>query len=243
MRRLLIAFALFLICASRVDAALAVVQEKGVFNPNPASTTAAITITSSVSGNLLIALVMNDASQPTVSGVSGGGANTFTQVPSARALDGGTHMSDIWYLPNNAGGITTVTATLSASSSSHGIWVMEVSGAATASPVDIQSVKNNATASTTVTGTSMNTTNAADIIVANWTTGATTTTANAPWTLFTNILNGNGAGYQIVAVTNSYAVSANQNSSQTYCVSQVAFKGTAAAAPCTRSLLGVGCLP
>jgi len=211
--------------------ALTIVQEKGVFNPNPASTTASITITSTVAGNLLIALVMDDTIQPTVSGVSGGGGNTFTQVPSARALDGGTHMSDIWYLPNNAGGITTVTATFSASSSSHGIWAMEVSGAATVSPVDIQSVKNNATASTTVTGTSMNTTNAADIIVANWTTGATTTTANAPWTLFTNILNGNGAGYQIVAVTSAYAVSANQNAAQAYCVSQVAFKSSSVATP------------
>ena len=238
-----------LLVAQPCAAALSVVQDKSATYASGAATTIAATITSSTAGNLLIAVPFydsNSVSTPTVSGVSGGGGNTFTQFPSVRATFSTSGAIDIWYLANNAGGITTVTATFSASVTGRSVWVLEVSGADTGTTTvrDVGSTVSNAASATNVLGASMTTANAADIIVTGFLDGGTFTTANSPWTASTTINNGNGLVYQIVAATGSYQGSGNQTPSATFSASQASFKAAAGGGGCTLSptltLLGVG---
>src|SRR5579859_3553143 len=106
-----------------------VVQHSALRN-SANSNNVAITITSTGTHNLLVAMTRND-SNLSVNSVVGSG-NNFTQFASAAINGTGSEAGvnlDCWYLLNIPSGITTVTATFSATNTfSKDIWIWEVNG-------------------------------------------------------------------------------------------------------------------
>jgi hypothetical protein len=134
--------------------ALAVVQHKTA-NNGIASTTLLITVTSTGTGNLLVAhgLSFDGTTPHNISGVSDG-TNNFTQFPSAAIVGSGANFtgidSDWWYLPASSSGKTTITITWSGSVTFREGEVWEVSGFTTPAT---DGTANNTSAGGTASGT------------------------------------------------------------------------------------------
>jgi hypothetical protein len=139
---------------------MAAVQAVGGDNGAIAATTLVITITSSTAGSCLIA--GSGQYGWDVTGVTDNLTQTWTQ---AFTPIGNTESSSIWYCPNTASGVTTVTITYGTARKSDG-FVLEESGIATSSPFDIFSTTplNNFSVGTTWAAVTTGTTNQANEI-------------------------------------------------------------------------------
>lgn len=178
-------------------------------------TTVAATVTSSTSGNFLVAVCGAALGSGTMT-LSDNLGNTWIAAT-------GTHETTLnysiypFYLANNPGGVTTVTCTSGASAQLQ-VVAEEFSGVVTSSPLD--GTQQNATSRSFATPAvwstpSITTTHTADLLIA--TTGnraAMTYSAGSGWTLPTNGQSGAASGsgnvciqYQIVASTGTYSSS------------------------------------
>ena len=145
-----------------------------------------VTISSSTAGNLLVAEIYHP-SVITVSSVTSSGC-TWS---SAIASSSGNSRVEIWYCPNNSGGVTSVTFTMSGSER----WIARVSewsGVATTSPLNAQ----NATAGAFGTSTTASVTavGSGSLVIAtsgwNWSSTTSAGPTNSFTTIGTNIHNG-----------------------------------------------------
>lgn len=99
-------------------------------NSAVSSTTAAITVTATGAGNLIV-IGANNSDNRTVSSISDG-TSAFTQATNAPGSNGSVR-SDIWYLLNSNAGKTTFTVTFSGTSTTKSIFFWEISGTGAAS--------------------------------------------------------------------------------------------------------------
>lgn len=135
------------------------------------SATLTVTVTGVTAGSLLV--VGAATSSPgggvntTVSSITdnGGTPNTYVQTPSAQAADLTRGLTDVWSAKNALSGATTVTVTFSQTGGEKNIWVWEVSGMDTSSPVDLAVGLNTVTSSASPVGAAVTTTNANDFVV------------------------------------------------------------------------------
>jgi len=98
-----------------------------------------VTIPSTTAGNTLIAVVgVANNNGNRVTGITGGG--TWVKARSGGNA-GGAIEADIWYCPNIAAGVTTVTVTINLSVAM-GAVVQEYSGVLTAAPLDVTAINN-----------------------------------------------------------------------------------------------------
>lgn len=110
--------------------AISVVQHKSQGFNDAGAATAAVTVTATGNGNMLVAMMACNNKALTITGVSDG-TNAFTQFPGAAfnsGADTSSWMGDCWYLPTSTSGKTTITATFSGSPGVREIFVFEVSG-------------------------------------------------------------------------------------------------------------------
>lgn len=156
--------------------------------------TASVTgMSASTAGNLLVALI---------SASKNPGDVTFTP-PSGWVQAGTTVHNDvfiavstaIYYYPNNPGGITSASFTLSSSVSAWHLYVLEFSGVATTSPLDGEAMQEQDHTTTPSSGT-ITTTASGDLLV-GWAevddnNGAYTLTQPSGWTALTQLDDTNG---------------------------------------------------
>lgn len=121
------------------------------------STTLAVTVTSTGSGNLLVLGSATPFNSVTVSSISGGCSGSWTQATGAAGSDSwfGSE-TDVWYCLSSSSGATTVTITYSGSSDNKTGIVWEVSGMTSPSLDDADHV-NDGTAAT-ITGPTLTST-------------------------------------------------------------------------------------
>jgi hypothetical protein len=207
--------------------AIALVQNPYVNGPG-SLTTWNISLTQATgSGNLLaVVLTYYPVSANTVTSMTDnatGGSNTYTQVPGAFGLTGtppaGT--TDIWYCPNCKSGATTLTITFSATVTFQQGGLLEYSGVALSSPIDVAGVVTQQTGATT-SGPNLTITNAGDVLVAVCNVGNTVTGVNAPWVSEGNPNNQSAVAQYLPGATGTYSPTFTGVSGG-YCVSAAAF--------------------
>jgi len=156
---------------------------QAVANDNGAgATTLVATIASSTVGSCLTAIVGRLANL--VTGVTDNLAQTYTAAFTPGAF---TEAAGAWICPNSAAGVTTITATFSASTGSV-IFALEESGIVTASPVDQTQRSTSTSGATYDSGATATTTNANDVGYAIACSAATSNVnfaADAGWTAVT----------------------------------------------------------
>ena len=190
-------------------------------------TTCTIGVAATGSGNLLVVAVAW-AGGATVSGVTDNAstANTYSLAESASTTTSPAGGTALYYAQNSNSGATTITVTLS-SASTPSIFVYEYSGMLTSGALDSSAVsaKSNASASHNVTGASVTTTAAAEVIF-SVAYGPGTITGIKSGNAFTGstIQNGDDAGIDQVSATGTYNAAWSQTSSDTYSVSTAGFK-------------------
>lgn len=156
---------LILLVSTPTWAATAFVQGKGS-NSGAAGTTIAVTYDSNITaGNLIVLAVAWNDTTSTASCADGAG-NTYTGGP---VITDATNLRRIqaFYALNVTGGALTTTCTISSSVSRRGLIVHEVSGAATASALDVaagQAQQNVTTATDNITSGAATTTQNGDYI-------------------------------------------------------------------------------
>jgi hypothetical protein len=162
-------------------------------------------------GDTLVASIAIAAgSSKSVVSVRDSTGGTWTKGPVG-FLTGANTRIEIWYRANVPSGISSVTATISASGAAS-INVSEWSGVAGVSPVDQQAARGNASA-TNASTPSVTTTNASDVVIGaiNYSGTASSTLTTSGFTALANFSAGsstNGrAAYQVVSSTGAYQVS------------------------------------
>lgn len=147
------------------------------------STTAAVTVTATGAGNLLVVQTMNSDNR-TVTGVSDG-TNAFTQATGAAGNNaGGGIQVDTWYLLSSSSGKTTITVTFSGTSTTKSVFFWEVSGNGIA--FEVANRQNSGTVGATDTGASITPTATAFIASTIGTAGTITASPAASNTSFPN---------------------------------------------------------
>lgn len=189
-------------------------------------------------GNLVAVAFSFDSNTATISSLrdSAGTPNNYTLTPSTPyrntpTFGGGNNTTGIAYLPNVPAGATkTITLTLNTSVQID-LWAIEVSGAATVSPLEADATNHSSTAGTTINLPSYTTVNAGDLLVAVCFLSGGVTAANSPWTEISTIpASGSGAEYMVKAATGAQAVGWTATSS-TWGAIMAAFKAASGATP------------
>jgi hypothetical protein len=226
--------------------AIALIQNPFV---NGAGTLTAFPITltqATGSGNLLVVAITyfpnTVASITSVTDNATGGSNTYTQVPSAYAhiAAGSNGSSDLWYCANCKSGATTVTINFSVTVTFEQGGVLEYSGAALSSPVDVSNnVSNGSAAATTFTGPTLATTNPGDVVVAVCNPFNTVTAVTAPFTSRGNVNNAAADSDYIPGATGSYTPTFTGTTGG-FCISAAAFLPAASGGTTMRTMTRVG---
>jgi hypothetical protein len=220
----------------------AITLSQTVKHGNAASTSVAVTITATGSGHDVCALVVGAPNSATVGSVATSGADTLSQVASTRATDAtGNQFTDIWCKGGASSGLTTVTANC-ASCTNMGMYVYEITGAATASFTENPANVTNGAACTSCLGPNSTTTTANDLVLVvaipqnSFTAaGGTGFTDDAGGTI------GERASHNITTSTINMNTATFTQTSGTYCASGVGIKAAAAGTKtCTLALLGAG---
>lgn len=187
------------------------------FVQSASNTGTGTTITVTLSGNttasncLVVGSIASGGTNPTITGITLGGAagnfSAMTTVPGAGDTTTSAGLVEIWADPNCAGGQTSVVVTYSAASASGGaVWVYEFSGMASSSILDKRSMAfTTSTQATFNSGTTGTTTQASEL----WFGAAggfnTTITGPAsPWVNSSMLTSNNKnliVGYDIVSST------------------------------------------
>jgi Bacterial Ig domain/Calcineurin-like phosphoesterase len=174
------------------------------------SATHAIPVQPTGAGHALVAsIAVKAGSSKSVAGVTDSAGGTWTRGPIG-FQSGSNSRIEIWYRAGVPAGITSVTATFSTTATTAAN-VSEWSGVVTASPLDVQAGRGNASSTTTSTPP-LTTTNADDVLVGalHYTGGAgATLTAGSftPLSAFTTGTTNGRAAYRIVSSTGTYQAS------------------------------------
>lgn len=206
--------------------------------------TVSITITSSTAGNLLAVdidcLIENPSDTLSVSGVTDNKGQTWSKATGAAGsyLYSGAYpaITDIWYFPNSAAGVTTVTVTFTGTgvgtdTISTFCEVSEITGCATSSPVDAVASLSNATSTTVALSASVTTTLAQDFILTVIPYNAfpgSITSVTSPYTIGGTVLNTDAYYVPSGTVSSSQASFNGASSGTAYSSSTVAFKAAGA---------------
>jgi Big-like domain-containing protein/purple acid phosphatase-like protein/calcineurin-like phosphoesterase family protein len=173
--------------------------------------TALIANVNATTGDTLVASIAIAAgSSKSVASVSDSTGGAWTKGPVG-FLTGANTRIEIWYRTNVPSGISSVTATISASGVAS-MNVSEWSGVASVSPVDRQAARGNSSA-TNASTPSITTTNANDVVIGaiNYPGAASSTLTTSGFTALANFSAGsstNGrAAYEVVPSTGTYQVS------------------------------------
>jgi len=193
---------------------------------NATNLTVTISISSTGSGNLLIAgIAGGSASQvTTISDNAPGGSNTWVNT-NYQCTDTQTPREGwLWYAKNSSPGATSVTVNWTgADAGTMNFWVAEFSGMDTLNPLDVGAVANSQAANTVASAPGVNTTAPYEIvfsIVATYI--ASGLNAGSSFTAFP-FVRGDNLAYQITTSTGSYGAQWTQSSAD-YCASTISFK-------------------
>jgi len=159
--------------------AASVVQSFGAANTSAGTTLVATPSVGTTTGDLLVATIrtrVTTAPAATVTGVTDSAGNTWVKATSV--VSGSLSDGEVWYAAN-ATSDTSVTATVSVSSAV-AFTVIEVAGAAAATPLDQTATKSGSSTAPSVGPTSP-TTQANEIVIADigWNTSLTVTGQSA----------------------------------------------------------------
>ncbi|OWK42486.1 Glycoprotein gp2 [Fimbriiglobus ruber] len=203
----------------------AVSHVQGAAGTASTGTTCAATITSSTAGNLLaVGIVNSTGTLRTVTGVTDNIGQTYLQVPSAYATSTVSPVfSDIWYFPNTAAGVTTVTVTFSGSVANAVINVTEISGIALSSPVDAVSIVNQQATTLSPISAPITTSANNDFIFAVMGCQASSTTVSSPYAVVQS--GSHNFGYYNIAASpvTSQTATVTLAVTEPYCFSTAAF--------------------
>lgn len=210
-----------------VSGSLTIVQSQK--NLNAGSGTASVTVTGTTAGNLLVVVVTMSSQAFSVSSIgdnAASGGNSYVTASAACSYNTGwTGAAEIWYAKNIKAGATTVTVTTNVSSSTQ-VWVLEVAGANTTTPLDgTAAVASNATISgTTITAPTVSPTTTKGLVVSATKNDQTVTAiANSFVDMLTQ--DGNDAAYKLTnstsATSAAFTITAGGGK---YCASTAAFK-------------------
>jgi Big-like domain-containing protein/calcineurin-like phosphoesterase family protein len=186
-------------------------------------------------GDALVASIAIAAgSSKSVASVTDSAGGTWTKGPVG-FLSGSNSRVEIWFRTNVGSGISNVTATISASGAAS-MNVSEWSGVASASPVDQQASRGNAS-STTAATPSITTTNASDVVIGaiNYPAAATSTLTTSGFTSLNDFNSGSGvhgrAAHRVVSSTGAYSVSWTLSAASASGAAILALKGSGGGPP------------
>ena len=190
----------------------------GGYGVSPQSTT----ITSSTAGNLLvIAITTYVNAVGTVTGVTDNKSQTWVQATGARGTNSANNTAtDIWYFPNTASGVTSVTVTFTGGALAEQT-VYEVSGIKTSSPLDVAGGVSSGASTTTAVSASLTTTAANDFILVILDQNPNVSTVNSPYTKDSQT--GHTAYYIPTTTVSGSQCTFNLSSADTFCTSSAAF--------------------
>ena len=220
----------------RADASGTIAKVQAGPLANSSTGSLALTVpANSTAGNLLVASLVYTSTTPSFSGPAG-----WTRGPHVASASGET---EIWYDPNNAGGIASATFTFTSGPIAGG-QLSEWSGVATTSPLD-QSATATATSSTSVTVTTAATAASGELGVTSFeeALSSSSTVTFTPGTGWTNLVSTAGTNFTAQFTSDSKlglaagTVSEKETSSQSGTCAGVAatFK-----LPCTGGSLTIG---
>lgn len=194
---LLLLLALFLFLSGAEAQSVARVSSPNF--ANGASTQFTIT---STTGNLSVVIISKNPGD-VISGVADSKGNSYQTVGCNGTSPGNTG-SEIWFAPNAATGITTVTVTRSTGTGNYAIAQIDVAGASSSAPLSGSPVcLSSQTSTTTPVGPAITTTLAPSVVISIIGSGGTST-AQAPFTAITLNGNGGGGGYIVNAATGTF---------------------------------------
>ena len=172
-------------------------------------------------GSLIIVTSGNFGPPSTIASISDDVGNVYVTA-NALSIATGLDVDEIWYASAAKAGATTVTVH-SAAASKREVWLLEVLGAS-AAPLEIVGVANNAAASTTPSSSPVTPTVVPALIVAvgDFDTGVSGLHAPSAFTAL-QILAGNDTAYQLVEAPGTYIAVWDDPSLGTYCTSAAAF--------------------
>lgn len=149
----------------------------------------------SAAGTLLVATLKSDPTPNRITAPAG-------WVTAAQVNEGTAGRSEIWYYPDNPGGITTATFTMNPASINAVVQMTEWSGVAAAAPLDQSGAQSVSVATTSTTiSTSAATTQANELVITDnafVSAAGQTYTAGAGWSSLVNdAANGFGSEYRL----------------------------------------------
>ena len=200
---------------------------------NPHCTTGSIT-----AGSTVLAL-LSAGTNVACTSVSDG-TNTFTQsTHSPSTFVSGSGKTCAFYFANETSGAKTITGTTA--SGTWDIWVLEIKGAATSTPLDVDNVGTGAS-SKAINTPSMTTTVNGDGVACAAAVGGTVTAAGGSFTLGTVSGSGDADEFQVQSTAGSIAAALTQNANSGWSSICVAFKASGGGPTCTptMALMGVG---
>jgi|GEM_PF-3472893 hypothetical protein len=241
MKKLLLLLALF--WAFSANATITRVQSNSALGTANTSISASFT-TATTAGNWYGVLCRSGNQAGWTLSVSDTEGNTWLSLTAA--VSAGSHMSQIFYVENVKGGTTdTVTCTQSSGvSGTMAILILEYSGIATSGSLDQQNQTAGTNNTATLTGASITTTNANDLVIGGAGLGANTTfTAGTGYTLDVSDAR-LGWETQIVSSTGTFTPTMNSTTTaSSWTFTTAAFKAAGAppaGAPHQLTTLGVG---
>jgi len=195
--------------------------------------TSPVTVTpaSTASGNAILVAICapNNSVAVTITGVTDNLSQTYTQNPSGASFrTTNNSAADIWYFPNTASGVTSISVSFTGTAASNIIVsALEVSNVATSNIVDSSAVLNNGAATTSPVTGNITTTLSNDFIITSFATAAGVTLSPvAPYSIDTNT-NETVYGVPNVLFSGTGVTAKYSAASATYCASVIAIKGLA----------------
>lgn len=194
----------------------------------PTATTIPVTMAPVATHTLVVAVGNNSSRTITkvcTDGTTCGAGNTFTQATSA-ACSNGTGRGDIWYLLSAPSGVTTITASFSATGVNREIYVWELSGIST---FDIANHSNASVSVNPDVSASVTTTGTNGFVAAYYNVGGAVTQVpnpgnefTSPGTVFSNTTDAVASLISLSAAAHSASV--QDTTSSNFCSSVAAFK-------------------
>lgn len=158
----------------------------------------------------------------TISSIADNGGNSY--VKAARAIDTGDNTAvELWYAQNSAANATSVTISPSANVSRAGAVIWEFSGVSSSAALDQTAALNSQAASATVSGGTVTTAAANDVVVSIAVVANAVTGISSPF-VDDSALMSNGWAHAVVSAAGSYGAQWNQSSAGTYAAATASFK-------------------
>lgn len=176
-------------------------------------------------GDLLI--VMTDTSgsaSARIASLTDNAGNAYVSANAASVWAGAPAVMEIWYAPNSTANATTLTAT-GGGTGARDMWFLEVSGMDAVAPLDVVAITNDAPSSTLVAAPPVSPTTTRAVVVSAAVVTLMVTQIH-PGNPFVSMQseNGNGAAYELVMGSGSFAAQWDNPTAGSYCASTAAFK-------------------